>query len=198
MDNNLFIVFNYVCTYVLTCFNVSKYDSSSFHLPYFHVENSTLFIVKYSGTLLLHRRSLDACYFAQSLAIWLVATCFIAHADYILGICITALSNTAVIVHTYPDSMVHVANMGPTWGRRDPGGPHVGPLTFVIWVVNNVIDRRTVSWLFCMIYLYYRVQPICFGSHTAFPWVHVCHILVTSMFTKHLSYHLIQLNPLLS
>ena len=24
-----------------------------------------------------------------------------------------------------PDSKVHGANMGPTWGRKDPGGPHV-------------------------------------------------------------------------
>ena len=24
-----------------------------------------------------------------------------------------------------PDSGVHGANMGPTWGRQDPGGPHV-------------------------------------------------------------------------
>ena len=31
-----------------------------------------------------------------------------------------------------PDSKVHVANMGPTWGRQDPGGPHVGPMNFAI------------------------------------------------------------------
>ena len=24
------------------------------------------------------------------------------------------------------NSRVHVANMGPSWGRQDPGGPHVG------------------------------------------------------------------------
>ena len=23
--------------------------------------------------------------------------------------------------------------MGPIWGRQDPGGPHVGPMNFVIW-----------------------------------------------------------------
>ena len=28
---------------------------------------------------------------------------------------------------TFPDSKVYGANMGPTWGRQDPGGPHVGP-----------------------------------------------------------------------
>ena len=34
----------------------------------------------------------------------------------------------------YPDSKVHGANMGPIWGRQDPGGPHAGPMNFVIWV----------------------------------------------------------------
>ena len=42
-------------------------------------------------------------------------------------------------VASYPDSKVHGANMGPIWGRQDPGGPHVGPMNFVIWVV-------TYSW----------------------------------------------------
>ena len=32
-----------------------------------------------------------------------------------------------------PDSKVHVANMGPIWGRQDPGGLHVGPINFAIW-----------------------------------------------------------------
>ena len=36
----------------------------------------------------------------------------------------------------YPDSKVHWANMGPIWGRQDPGGPHVGPMNFAIWVVT--------------------------------------------------------------
>ena len=29
-----------------------------------------------------------------------------------------------------PDSKVHGDNMGPIWGRQDPGGPHVGPMNF--------------------------------------------------------------------
>ena len=33
----------------------------------------------------------------------------------------------------HPDSKVHGANMGPTWGRQDPGGPHVGPVNLAIW-----------------------------------------------------------------
>ena len=38
-----------------------------------------------------------------------------------------------------PDSKVHVANMGPIWGRQDPGGPYVGPMNFAIW---EAIDRK--------------------------------------------------------
>ena len=36
--------------------------------------------------------------------------------------------------HDYPDSKVHGANIGPMWGRQDPGGPHVGPVNFALWV----------------------------------------------------------------
>ena len=39
------------------------------------------------------------------------------------------------MLDTFPDSKVHGANMGPIWGREDPGGPHVGPMNFAIWVV---------------------------------------------------------------
>ena len=28
--------------------------------------------------------------------------------------------------------MVQGANMGPIWGRQDPGGPDVGPMNFAI------------------------------------------------------------------
>ena len=33
----------------------------------------------------------------------------------------------------YPVSKVHGANMGPTWVRQDPGGPHVGPMNLALW-----------------------------------------------------------------
>ena len=36
--------------------------------------------------------------------------------------------------NAYPDSKVHGANMGPSWDRQDPGGPHDGPIKFVIWI----------------------------------------------------------------
>ena len=39
-----------------------------------------------------------------------------------------------MIIHGHiPDSKVHGANMGPIWGRQNPGRPHVGPMNFVIW-----------------------------------------------------------------
>ena len=38
-----------------------------------------------------------------------------------------------------PERKVHGAHMGPTWGREDPGGPHVGPVNFAIWGMH-VID----------------------------------------------------------
>ena len=37
------------------------------------------------------------------------------------------------VTYPGPDSKVYGANMGPIWGRQDPGGPHVGPMNFAIW-----------------------------------------------------------------
>ena len=34
---------------------------------------------------------------------------------------------------THADSKIHGTNMGPIWGRQDPGGPHVGSMKFAIW-----------------------------------------------------------------
>ena len=43
-----------------------------------------------------------------------------------------------------PDSKFHGANMGPIWGRQDPGGPHVGPMNFAIW---GPYVRQIHHWL---------------------------------------------------
>ena len=37
------------------------------------------------------------------------------------------LGSHGVYAYASPDSKIHGANMGPTWGRQDPGGPHVNP-----------------------------------------------------------------------
>ena len=46
-----------------------------------------------------------------------------------------------------PDSKVHGANIGPTWGRQDPGGPHVGHTNPAIWAALNwgVLCQKQVS-----------------------------------------------------
>ena len=44
-------------------------------------------------------------------------------------------------IHTvYPDSKIHGANIGPTWGRQDPGGPHVGHMNLAIWVLIHILQ----------------------------------------------------------
>ena len=43
------------------------------------------------------------------------------------------VSNWTLFTKKHPDSKFHGANMGPIWGRQDPGGPHVGPMDFAIW-----------------------------------------------------------------
>ena len=54
-----------------------------------------------------------------------------------------------------PDCKIHGANMGPTWGQQDPGGPHVGPMNLAIWEVITsmilyeillLIQAQTWSW----------------------------------------------------
>ena len=38
-----------------------------------------------------------------------------------------------------PDSKIYGTNMGPIWGRQDPGGPHVGPMNFPVWEILSVV-----------------------------------------------------------
>ena len=35
-------------------------------------------------------------------------------------------------ISVFLDGKVHGANMGPIWGRQDPGGPHVGSMNLAI------------------------------------------------------------------
>ena len=49
---------------------------------------------------------------------------------YVTG---AVVSTVALYVSlSYHDSKFLGANMGPIWGRQDPGGPHVGPMNFAI------------------------------------------------------------------
>ena len=59
-----------------------------------------------------------------------------------------------------PDSKVYGANMGPTWGRQDPGGPHVGPMNLAIWgVILSMRFKRmvlSVTWHLCPMHSFYH------------------------------------------
>ena len=46
--------------------------------------------------------------------------------------------------NNFPDIKVHGAHMGPIWGRQDPGGPHVGPMNFAIWV--GAVRQWVITW----------------------------------------------------
>ena len=54
------------------------------------------------------------------------------------SIYIYVIPTVDLLTPAYPDSKAHGANMGPIWGRQDPGGPLVGPMNFAIWVCINV------------------------------------------------------------
>ena len=43
------------------------------------------------------------------------------------------ISQTKWSMENNPDNKVNGVNMGPIWGRQDPGGPHVGPMNLAIW-----------------------------------------------------------------
>ena len=44
-----------------------------------------------------------------------------------------------------PSSKVHGTNMGPTCGRQDPGGPHVGHVNLAIWD-KMCIKKTLLKW----------------------------------------------------
>ena len=58
-------------------------------------------------------------------------------------------ANIPTSVDIHPESKVHGANMGPIWGRQDPGGPHVGPMTFAIWVFKWFIAKMGHKFYGC-------------------------------------------------
>ena len=45
--------------------------------------------------------------------------------------CSSNMSHSDHTTTANPDIKVHGANVGPIWGRQDPGCPRVGPKTFL-------------------------------------------------------------------
>ena len=91
---------------------------------------------------------------------------------------ISNLYSTSVTAGLYgitsPDSKVYGANMGPIWGRQDPGGPHVGPMNLAIWalVLNPLTAARLQKWhlsnigiTFMGIRLYHKHLTSTLGIH---------------------------------
>ena len=54
----------------------------------------------------------------------------------VFTVTLATITGTTILV-PYPDSKVHGANMGPIGGRQNPGGPHVGPMNFAVWVDSS-------------------------------------------------------------
>ena len=50
------------------------------------------------------------------------------------------MSSSLLVDVAHPYNKVHGANMGPIWGRQDPGGSHVGPMNFAIWAVYQNLN----------------------------------------------------------
>ena len=64
-----------------------------------------------------------------------------------------------------PDGKVHGANMGPIWGRQDPGGPDVGPMSFAIWEVVAALSRNSSVFIWCYIYIYIYIHIYIYILH---------------------------------
>ena len=80
---------------------------------------------------------------------------------------------------TIPDSKVHGANMGPIWGRQDPGGPHVGPMNFAIcdgyWGTGNAGSQCISSLVIDLVLLEYSGRNTVGVNHIQLEmntWVH--------------------------
>ena len=65
------------------------------------------------------------------------------HCDYKISIILDQF-------YGQPDSKAHGANMGSIWGPQEPGGPHVGPITFAICaasVLPNILNGTVIQAL---------------------------------------------------
>ena len=74
-----------------------------------------------------------------------------------------AIESLKVCITDYdsPDSKVPGANMEPIWGRQDPDGPRVGPMSFTIW---------TILFASYYTYLYITLRSSLFGVQMDNRW----------------------------
>ena len=67
--------------------------------------------------------------------VWIETSCNLGNNTAISSLSIGRQLNIWI---TVPYNKVHGANMGPIWGRQEPGGPHVGSMNFAIWGVTKI------------------------------------------------------------
>ena len=73
--------------------------------------------------------------------------CYIDCFKYFQGILENPASEFFETFQIIPDSKVHGTNMGPIWGRQDPGGRHVGPMNLAIWDLEVFIIHMFKSMI---------------------------------------------------
>ena len=64
-----------------------------------------------------------------------------------------SLKSSVLVAYQIPDSKIHGANMGPIWGQQVPGGPHAGPMNYIILghkvgLVMNIEGNQLFGWRF--------------------------------------------------
>ena len=91
-------------------------------------------------------------------------------------VCVCVRGCAFSVGDSIPDSKVHGANMGPIWGRQDPGGPHVGPMNLAIcdeWVISawSLVRSGThYRMCLCALWIGQVVMPTCEGM--LYSWFH--------------------------
>ena len=132
-----------VCLYFFTpyviydlwwmCVNTISYDTHTVHVDEYMLLDFVLIWQHWPDGVVVHRGyAFDIC------------SCFL----YFALVCSQMCNVPGWSYITYPGSKVYGANMGPTWGRQNPDGPHVGPMNSVIRVY-----RMWFSW--CQILITY-------------------------------------------
>ena len=78
-------------------------------------------------------------------------------------------------VSTHSDSKVHGANIGPIWGRQDPGGPMLAPMNLAIWAILRNDRKCKYAFIFIKINTargikeFIWIIPISKGPHPTSP-----------------------------
>ena len=91
-----------------------------------------------------------------------------------------------------PDSKVNGVNVRRTWGRQDPGGPHVGHMNFAIWDIsyrtndfNRLANLITISLQHIIPYVWicsikYRSDNVCISHYNHMKlWIIDIHTLLS-------------------